>query len=61
MNTHGIERTSPKGEKFFGACRYCGTPNLPMGAALAPCAVAPSRDRQILDAVAPPAVRTEKD
>lgn len=24
MTTHTIYRTSPKGEKFVGACRFCG-------------------------------------
>lgn len=25
---HSIERTSPKGQKFVGTCRLCGTPGL---------------------------------
>ena len=35
--THAVERTSPKGQKFIGTCRLCGTPNLTMGDALKPC------------------------
>lgn len=53
--THGLERTNPKGEKFIGRCRYCGTENLPMSAALEPCEKAPSRDQQVLDALTKPA------
>lgn len=51
MNTHGLERTNPKGEKFIGRCRYCGIENLPMSAALDPCLLAPSQNQQVLDAV----------
>lgn len=35
--THALRRTSPKGQKFFGTCALCGTPNLPMEAATWPC------------------------
>lgn len=30
---HILERTSPKGEKFLGACVRCGQTNLPAAAA----------------------------
>lgn len=30
---HVLERTSPKGEKFFGRCVRCGLANLPATAA----------------------------
>lgn len=52
MNTHGLERTSPMGEKFLGKCRYCGREGLPIGAALAPCEKAPPQGQQVLDAIA---------
>ena len=51
MNTHGLERTSPKGEPFIGRCIYCCKEGLPMRAALEPCCMAPSQDQQVLDAV----------
>lgn len=36
---HALERTSLKGpgSKFIGTCRLCGTPNLPISAALQEC------------------------
>lgn len=52
MNTHGLTRTNPKGEKFIGRCVYCGLENLPSGAALEACDKAPAQDQQILDAIA---------
>lgn len=59
MNTHGLERTNPKGGKFIGRCVYCGLENLPMGAALEACEKAPSRDQQVLDALSGPAPTPE--
>jgi hypothetical protein len=66
MNTHGLERTSPKGSPFVGMCRYCGMENLPMRAALEPCQIAPPQDAQVIDALdcgkeatAPPAPQEE--
>ena len=56
-NTHGLERTSPKGENFVGRCIYCGKNNLPMKAALELCEKAPSPDQQILDAIEGPKPR----
>lgn len=35
--THAIERTSPKGQKFFGRCTKCGRDGLGMADALEPC------------------------
>jgi hypothetical protein len=35
--THALERTSPKGQKFFGRCIRCGMSNLEMKAALQRC------------------------
>ena len=35
--THALIRTTPKGEPFLGTCLLCGTPALPMRAALEPC------------------------
>lgn len=54
MNTHGLERTSPKGGPFLGRCRYCGKENLPMKAATEPCEKAPSQEVQIIDALDAP-------
>jgi hypothetical protein len=51
MNTHGLERTSPKGEKFISRCVYCGKTDLPSKAALEFCDRAPSQNQQILDAI----------
>lgn len=51
MNTHGLERTSPMGDKFLWKCRYCDKEGLPIGAALAPCEKAPLQDQQVLDAI----------
>jgi hypothetical protein len=36
-NTHGIERTSPKGGKFIGTCMKCGTPGLTIADMGKPC------------------------
>lgn len=52
--THGLERTSPKGEPFVGRCVYCGREGLPSRAALEPCDKAPSQDQQVLDAIKGP-------
>lgn len=54
MPYHGLERTSPKGEKFIGRCIYCGKENLPPVAVHEPCEKAPSQDTQILDAIKGP-------
>jgi hypothetical protein len=51
QNTHGLERTSPKGGLFIGRCIYCGQEGLPASAALQPCPKAPSQDEQILNAI----------
>jgi hypothetical protein len=51
MNTHGLTRTSPKGEKFLGRCIYCSKDNLSMKAALESCDKAPSQDQQVIDAI----------
>ncbi len=56
MNTHGLERTSPKGDLFIGRCIYCGQENLPMKAALESCNEAPTQDKQIIDVL-----KLEKD
>lgn len=49
--THGLERTSPKGEPFLGRCVYCGQEGLTMRAAQEPCDKAPAQDQQVLDAI----------
>jgi len=49
--THGLERTSPKGETFIGRCVYCGRESLHAGAALEPCSSAPSQNQQVMDAI----------
>lgn len=54
VNTHGLERTSPKGQPFIGRCIYCGAEGLRPSAALQSCDRAPSQDQQILDAVRGP-------
>jgi len=35
--THAIERTSPKGQKFIGACWQCGQTGLTLADAQKPC------------------------
>jgi hypothetical protein len=37
MQTHSLERTSPKGGPFIGRCVLCGVEWLPSSAALAMC------------------------
>lgn len=60
MNTHGLERTSPKGQAFVGRCIYCGAIGLPSIAATWPCSEAPTKEQQILDAIAKDKARSEK-
>ena len=54
--THAINRTSPKGEPFVGACIKCGMTNLPMSAVNDECSN-PSRMTQheaLFRAIEPP-------
>lgn len=37
MDTHSLNRTSPKGGPFYGTCMKCGATNLPIKAAREPC------------------------
>lgn len=37
MQTHALERTSPKGQTFVGTCRLCGQPGLSSRDAMKPC------------------------
>jgi hypothetical protein len=37
MEYHSIERTSPKGQEFFGTCIRCGKKNLPAKAIYEEC------------------------
>jgi hypothetical protein len=53
VNTHGLERTCPKGGPFIGRCVYCGAENLSMKAALEPCPAAPDQSQQVLNALEP--------
>lgn len=54
MNTHGLERTSPKGGPFIGRCVYCGKENLSLKAVSEHCEYAPQAGQQILDAIKGP-------
>lgn len=53
QQTHSLERTSPKGERFIGRCVLCGATDLPSSAALERCANPQrvSRDNALLDAI----------
>jgi hypothetical protein len=51
MNTHSLERTSPKGGMFIGRCVYCGKEGLLIKAVSEPCEKAPDQNQQILDVI----------
>lgn len=37
MQTHALERTSPKGQPFIGTCRLCGQAGLTSKDVMKPC------------------------
>ena len=57
MNTHSLERTSPKGDRpFVGRCRKCGKTDLPINAVFEECPnpSGTTAAQDILDALAAP-------
>lgn len=48
--THLIDRTSPKGERFVGTCRYCHEV-LEMSQVNEECPDAPTNDQAIIDSL----------
>ena len=52
-DTHAIERTSPKGEKFIGTCFKCGKKNLTSADVNEPCTNVRnlSQDEALIEAI----------
>lgn len=58
---HSLERTSPKGEKFYGTCVLCGLEDLPLEAMRDECPNprGVSQGDAVLDAIKGPAREPE--